>query len=305
MKLIECIPNFSEGRNSETISRIVSAITRASADVLDVSSDHDHHRTVVTFIGSPETVTEAAFRAIETAASLISLDHHDGVHPRIGAADVVPLVPLRDVTLQDCVVLAWALARRVGHVLELPVYLYEAAALRPERMNLAEVRRDPYERLRDSIRTDEARKPDFGPLRLGPAGAVAVGARGPLIAFNAFLDTSNIEIARKIASEIRAANGGLPALKALGLLVDGQAQVSMNVIDFRQTSLLTILDAVRTQAARYGVSVTHTEVIGLIPQAALVDSALQALQLPPNSRNLVLEKKLGQVTGDYREVSFE
>jgi glutamate formiminotransferase len=303
--LIECVPNFSEGQRSDVIDAIVAAVRNTEVDVLDVSSDTDHNRTVVTFAGEPEPVIEAAFRAVETAARLIDLRSHSGQHPRIGAADVVPLIPLRNVSLKDCAAYAHQLGTRIGTELALPVYYYEAAATRPERVNLADVRRGGYEALLHDIQHDSARLPDAGPAQLGPAGAVAVGARGPLIAFNAYLNTDDIEIAQQIAVAIRASGGGLPYLKALGLLVDGRAQVSMNVIDFRQTSLFTIMERLREVAAQHGVRVTDTELVGLIPQAALVNTALDYLQLPEITRQRLLETRLGDASGDYRQITFE
>ncbi len=305
MALVECIPNFSEGRRPDVIAAIVEATRSAGAFVLDVSSDADHHRTVVTFAAEPQIAAEAAYRAIRAAAERIDLDQHSGQHPRLGAADVIPFVPLRDCTLADCVTLAHDLGQRVGQSLGLPVYFYEAAALRPERVNLADVRRGGYEALRTAIADDPARLPDAGPARVGPAGAVIIGARGPLIAFNAYLDTADVAIAQAIAVAVRESGGGLPALKALGLLVKGQAQVSMNIVDFRRTSLFEALEAVRREALRRHVRVTQTELVGLVPQAALVNSALAYLQLPAEAGTLLLEARLGETTGDFRGVSFE
>lgn len=304
MPLVECVPNFSEGQRKDVIEAIAAAISSVPVHLLDVSSDADHNRTVVTFAGEPDAVLEAAFRGAETAASLIDLTAHVGVHPRIGAVDVIPFVPLRDSSLEACADLARALGRRVGAELRLPVYLYEAAAARPERVNLAEVRRGGYEGLRAAIETDASRAPDFGPAHMGKAGAVAIGARAPLIAFNVYLDTAEVGIAQAVAAAIRASSGGLPYVKALGLLVDGQAQVSINVIDFRQTSLFTIMEAVRAAAAPYGVHPAHSEIVGLVPRAALLDYAIASLKLPPEARGLLLEDRLGMATGDYREIEF-
>jgi glutamate formiminotransferase len=305
-QIIECIPNFSEGRRPHIVAAIVEAITSASpVYLLDSSSDPDHNRSVVTFAGEPEHVLEAAFAGIRAAVSLIDLNAHHGKHPRIGAADVVPFVPLRAISLAECAELARRLGQRVGEELGLPVYLYEAAALWPERANLAVVRADPYERLRETIISDPNRAPDFGPSRLGPAGAVAIGARGPLIAFNAYLDTDDVSIAQLVARAVRTSGGGLPYLKALGLLVNGQAQVAMNVVDFRRTSLFDIMEAVRREAAKHGATVTHTELVGLIPQAALIETALLHLGLPLETSAQILENRLGSVTGDYREIFFD
>jgi len=305
MALVECIPNFSEGRRMDVIDAIVRAIQSAGVDILDVSSDHDHNRTVVTFSGTPSAVEYGAFLGIAEAKKHINLDNHVGVHPRIGAMDVVPFVPLRDLTMTDCVAMAHRLGKRVADELDLPVYFYEYAAKSPARRNLAEVRRHPYEQLKQSIKTDPDRIPDEGKPILGTAGAVAIGARDPLIAFNAYLSTDDVNIAKAIATTIRTSGGGLPYLKALGLLVNNTAQVSMNITDFRQTSLYIVLEAVRREAHTHGVMVTHTELIGLIPQASLITSALSYLGLPPQTASHILETRLGAITGDFREISFE
>lgn len=301
--LVECIPNFSEGRRPDVIAQIVDAIQAAGVHILNVSSDPDHNRTVVTFAGAPEQVTDGAFRGIQAAARLIDLTAHSGVHPRIGAADVVPLVPLRGITLDTCAALARELGQRVGAELNLPVFLYEAAANDPSRANLADIRRGGYEKLQ--ARIDAGLSPDYGSAQVAEAGAVVIGARGPLVAYNAFLDTDDVTIAKQIARAVRASSGGLPYLKAIGLLVDGRAQVSMNVINYRETSLHTITEAVRTEAAKHGASVTETELIGLVPQAALIDAALAYLGLPPNVRDQILEQRVGAATNDYREIIFE
>ena len=304
MALVECVPNFSEGRRSDVIAALAGAIQSMPVALLDVSSDSDHNRTVITFAGEPHAVSEAMFRGVKVAIEQIDLEQHIGVHPRIGAVDVIPFVPLRDISLAECAAIARAFGRRLAEELSLPVYLYEAAAIRPERVNLADVRRGGYEALKTAIHTPE-RKPDFGQAQLGTAGAVAVGARAPLIAFNAYLNTDNVRVAEAIAVAIRESGGGLPRLKALGLLVQGQAQVSMNVIDYRETSLFTIMTRLHAEAEKYGVVVTHTELIGLIPQAALNDYALSSLKLPQAVAEQVLERRLGAVTGDYRPVAFE
>ena len=305
MPLIECVPNFSEGRDMTIIQSLGDAIEAVEGvNLLNVSSDYDHHRTVMTFIGEPEPILEAAYQSIAIAAQLIDLEKHQGVHPRMGATDVVPFVPLRGASISDCVEVAQKLGVQVGDKLGLPVYLYEAAATQPDRQNLADVRRGGYEKLKEEIHLPH-RKPDFGSTRLGNAGACVIGARQPLIAFNAYLDTDDVDIAQQIAVEIRESGGGLAFLKALGLLVAGQAQVSMNIIDFRQTSLFTIMSALHELVNKYNVSVTHTELVGLIPQSALVNTALSYLQLPVKSRDLILESRIGAAIGDYREIQFE
>jgi glutamate formiminotransferase len=305
LPLIECVPNFSEGRRTDVIQAIIAAIASVPVLLLDSSSDTDHNRTVITFAGEPEIVSEAAFRGIRAASQHIDLRQHQGVHPRIGAADVVPFVPLRGITLEECISIARELGRRVADELGLPVYLYESAALRPERRNLAVVRRDRYEVLYKTIQIDPERQPDFGTSRLGSAGAVAIGARMPLIAFNAYLNTEDVNIAQSVARAIRESGNGLPYLKALGLLVHGQAQVSMNVIDYRKTSLYEVMERLRIEVEKHRVAVERTELVGLIPQAALLETALAYLQLPSPTYSQILEHRVGGLTGDYRELPFE
>jgi glutamate formiminotransferase/formiminotetrahydrofolate cyclodeaminase len=296
--LIECIPNFSEGRRPEVVEAIEGAIRAFPAvRVLDRHSDADHNRTVITFAGPPGPMAEAAFAAIARAAELIDLDQHQGEHPRIGATDVVPFVPLAGITMEECVGLARALGERVGRELGIPVYLYEAAATRPDRVNLENLRRGEYEGLKEAIGRDPTRAPDFGPARLGKAGATVIGARAPLIAYNIYLTTDDVEVARKIARSIRHSSGGLRFLKALGLLVEGQAQVSMNLTDFTQTPLHRVVELIRREAERYGVSVHHSELVGLIPQAALVDAARWYLQLDQFEPGQVLETRLYAALG--------
>ncbi len=291
--LVESVPNFSEGRRPEVIHAIVEALrTVPEVHILNVQSDTDHNRTVVTLAGPPQAVTEALFQGIATAAARIDLREHTGAHPRIGAADVVPIIPIQGVTMEECIALAHALGRRVGETLELPVYLYEAAAQRPERTNLENIRRGEYEGLLESLGRDPERAPDFGPARLGPAGAVVIGARPYLIAFNAYLNTNNVQIASQIARAIRNSNGGFRFVKALGLLVAGQAQVSMNFTDFTQTPLARVMEAIRREAAHHGTLVTHTELIGLIPEQALIDAAQWHLQLEGFNPDQILERRL-------------
>jgi glutamate formiminotransferase len=306
MPLIECIPNISEGRDQAVIDTITATVRAVcGVHLLDVSADADHNRTVVTFCGEPEPVAVAAFRLAEQAARLIDLRDHAGVHPRMGALDVLPFVPLRACSMAQAVDVARRVGKRIGKTLELPVYLYEEAATRPERVNLADVRRPRYEGLKSLISQDPAWVPDYGPAQIGSAGAVAVGARAPLIAFNAFLDTDDPQVAQAIAQTVRASGGGLPYLKALGLLVDGRAQVSMNVTDFRQTGLWAIYQAVAQAAATHGVQIIETELVGLMPRAALIDAALDALKLPAGSRGLILDDHIGTMTGNFETIRFE
>jgi len=293
--LVECVPNFSEARRPEVVAAIVAAIEGAggpSLRVLNVSSDLDHNRTVVTLVGSPEDLEGAVFAGIARAAELIDLNEHQGAHPRLGATDVVPFVPLRSVTLDDCVALARRVGERVGRELNLPVYLYEAAATRPERQNLENIRRGEYEKLKDEIASDPRREPDFGPRQAGPAGATVIGARQFLIAYNVYLNTSDVGIAKKVAKAARHSSGGLRFVKGLGLLVDGQAQVSMNLTDFTQTPVARVVEFVRREAQRYGASITRSELVGLIPQAALVDAAQWHLQLDDLKPEQIIENRL-------------
>jgi len=295
-KIVECVPNFSEGRRKEVIDQIAEAIASVpGAHVLDVQSDADHNRTVMTFAGEPEAVEEAAFRGIEEAAELIDMNLHRGEHPRMGAADVVPFVPIKNVTMEDCVAIAQRLGERVGRKLDIPVYLYEKAATRPERRNLAEVRRGEYEGIKAEIATRPEREPDFGPRHVGKAGATAIGARPPLIAFNVYLNTDDVEVAKAIARAVRHSSGGLRYVKALGLLVKGQAQVSMNLTDYRQTPVHRVVEMIRREAGRYGVSVVESELIGLIPNEALVKAAEFYLQLGGFSSHQILENRLADL----------
>lgn len=292
-QLVECIPNFSEARRPEVVDQIVAAITSVEgARLLDRSSDLDHNRTVVTFAGPPEAVEEAAFRAIKTASELIDLDQHTGAHPRIGATDVVPFVPLSDVKMEDCVAIAQRLGQRVGTELNIPVYLYEAAAARPERTNLEVIRKGQYEGLKAEVETHPERKPDFGPAKLGKAGATVIGARNPLIAFNVYLTTDDVDIAKKIAKAIRHSSGGLRYVKGSGFFVDGRAQVSMNLTNFRDTPIARVVEFIRREAQRYGVGIHHSELVGLIPQEALVDAAVWYTQLDQFDKEQILESRL-------------
>ncbi len=297
--IVECVPNFSEGRRPEVVEQIVAAIeTVAGVQLLDVHSDPDHNRTVVTFVGRPDEVEEAAFQGVATAARLIDMDQHQGGHPRLGATDVVPFVPVSGVTMKDCVGMAQRVGQRVGDELGIPVYLYEAAATRPERANLADVRRGEYEGLKGEIETSPERRPDFGPAKMGSAGATVIGARPFLVAFNVYLATDRVEVAKKIARAVRHSSGGLRFVKGMGLLVEGQAQVSMNLTDFTRTPIHRVVEMIRREAARYGVGISHSEVVGLIPQAALLDSACGYLQLNDFDPEQVLENKMAALAAE-------
>ena len=296
-RIVECVPNFSEGRRLDVVQEIVDAIRSVpGVHVLDVESNADHNRSVVTFVGEPEAVLEGAFWGVARAAALINMEEHRGAHPRMGAADVVPFVPVRGVSMEECVDLARRLGERVGRELGIPVYLYEEAAARPDRRNLADVRRGEYEGLKEAIRTDPTRAPDFGPAEVGPAGATAIGARPPLIAFNVYLRTDDVRVAQAIARAVRHSSGGLRYVKALGLLVEGQAQVSMNLTDYRRTPVARVMEMVRREAARYGVAVARSEVVGLLPAEALLDAAAYYLQLEGFSPAQVLENRLAELS---------
>lgn len=293
--LVECIANYSEGRRYEVVDGIAAAIQSvAGVHILDRHSDEDHNRTVITFLGSPEAVEEAAFRSISKAAELINLDQHQGEHPRIGATDVVPFVPISGVNMQDCVAIAQRLGQRVGEELNIPVYLYEEAATRPDRVNLENIRRGEYEALKTEIGTTPDRIPDFGPAQVSPAGATVIGARHPLIAYNIYLNTDDLSVAKKVAQALRHSSGGLRYVKALGMLVEGHAQVSMNMTNFRATPVARIVEMARREAARYGVSIQRSELVGLIPQEALVEAATWYLQLDAFKTDQILENRLEQ-----------
>ena len=297
-QIVECVPNFSEGRDANVVSRIVEAITGvAGAAVLGETSDPDHNRSVITFAGEPVPVVDAAFRGIERAAGLIDLNRQDGVHPRIGAADVIPLVPVSGVSLEQCARLAEQLGERVWRELHVPVYLYEAAARRPDRVNLANIRRGRFEQLRDEVRSTVERLPDFGEAALHPtAGACVIGARKFLIAFNVNLATADVEIARSIASKIRFSSGGLPAVRALGLFLPsrGRAQVSVNLTDFEVTPLGAVFEAIHAEAERCAVRISGAELIGLIPRKALNGAAGSGVQFQNFCPELILENRLEQ-----------
>ena len=297
MKLVECIANFSEGRRSEVVDAIAASIESTDGiRLVDRHSDEDHNRTVITFIGPPKATTEAAFAGISKAAELIDMEAHEGEHPRLGATDVVPFVPIREVTMDECVELARELGQRVGSELGIPVYLYEAAASRPDRVNLADIRRGEYEELKLSIVENPDRAPDFGPKELGSAGATVIGARKPLIAFNVYLTTEDVDVAKAIAKHVRHSGGGLRFVKALGLLVEGRAQVSMNLTDFTRTPVHRVVELIRSEARRYGVDVHSSELVGLTPQAALIEAGAWYLQLDELEPEQIIESHLAGTT---------
>lgn len=295
-KLVECVPNFSEGRKPEVIDAIVSEITSVQGVMLlDKEMDKDHNRAVVTFVGGPDEAKEAAFRAIGKAAELIDLEKHQGEHPRMGATDVVPFIPISGMGMDDCVKLAKELGKEVGEKLEIPVYLYEAAATRPDRENLADVRRGEYEGLKSEIETNPDRKPDFGPSRMHRrAGATAIGARMPLIAFNVYLGTRDVRVARRIAKAIRFGGGGLRYVKALGFDIKERAivQISMNLVNYLRTPVFRVFEMIKSEAQRYGVSIVSSEIVGLTPMNAMMDVADFYLRLENFKKDQILENKL-------------
>lgn len=292
-RIVECVANFSEGRRMTVVDEIVGAIGAVSGvHVLDRESDPDHNRSVITFVASPDVIVEAAFQGIAAAARLIDMDQHSGEHPRLGATDVVPFIPIEGVDMNDCVLLARQLGERVGRELNIPVYLYESAATRPDRENLADVRRGQYEALKDAISTDPNRAPDFGPSVVGKAGATIIGARAPLVAYNVYLTTDNVEIAKQIGKDMRHSSGGYRYVKGLGLLVDGKAQVSMNLTDYTKTPIHRVVETIRREAARYGVAIQRSEIVGLVPQRALLDAAQWYLQIDDFKPEQVLENRL-------------
>jgi len=291
--IVECIPNFSEARRPEVVEAIINAIKSVPAVViLDRHSDIDHNRTVVTFVAPPAAAEEAAFLAIEKASELIDLDQHHGEHPRLGATDVVPFVPISGVTMVDCIEMARRLGKKVGERLNIPVYLYEAAATRPDRVNLEDIRRGQYETLKKEIGEKPERDPDFGPAAVTGAGATVIGAREPLIAFNVYLTTEDVAIANKIARAIRHSSGGLRFVKSMGVMVEGRAQVSMNLTNFRKTAMARVVEMIRREAHRYGVGVHHSELVGLIPNEALVDAATWYMQMDQFEPTQILETRL-------------
>lgn len=294
--IVECVPNFSEGREKHKVDAIVDAMKLDGVYLLDREMDADHNRSVITLAGEREAIQEAAIRGVGKAAELIDLNQHQGAHPRLGAADVVPLIPIAGVTIEDCVAMARYVGEQIWQRYRIPIYLYEAAATLPERQNLENIRRGQFEGIRDEIATNPARRPDFGEARLHPtAGACVVGARKFLIAYNIFLNTPDVEIAKKIAKAVRFSGGGLRFLKAAGFLVRGQAQVSMNLTDFEQTPIHRVFETVRREAARYGVVPASSEIVGLIPKRALEQAAEWFLQIENFDTSLILENRLAGV----------
>ena len=297
-KLVEVIPNFSEGRRPEVLQQILDEITSVEGvTLLDKEMDADHNRAVVTFVGGPEQAVEAAFRAIKKASEVIDMTTHSGEHPRMGATDVCPFVPISEISTEEAIALAKQLGERVGNELQIPIYLYEDAASCPERVNLADVRRGEYEGIRDSIETDPDRKPDYGPSKMNlKAGATAVGVRFPLVAFNAYLNTSDVKVAKKVAKAIRSRSGGYMYCKALGFEIKdrNQAQVSMNLVNYLRTPIYRVFNSIQSEAERWGTSVYSTEIVGLVPNQALINTAKHFLRLEKFTKDQILEEKLAQ-----------
>jgi glutamate formiminotransferase len=301
--LVECVPNFSEGRDKSKVDVIVEAMKLDGVYLLDREMDADHNRCVITLAGEREAVQEAAIRGVGKASELIDLTQHTGAHPRLGAADVVPFIPIEGVSLEDCVAMARHVGEQIWKRYKIPVYLYEAAATSPERQNLENIRRGQFEGIRAEIATNPARKPDFGDAQLHPtAGACVVGARKFLIAYNIFLNTAEVDIAKRIAKAVRFSSGGLRYVKAAGFLVRGQAQVSMNLTDFEQTPIHRVFEAVRAEAARHGVVPQSSEIVGLIPKKAMEQAAEWFLQIENFDSSLILENRLAGVMGGQTSV---
>lgn len=297
-RLVECVPNFSEGRRPEVIEAILAEIRSVDGvRLLDCKPDGSHNRVVVTFVGEPQSAKQAAFKACAKAAELIDMESHRGEHPRIGATDVIPFIPVSNVTIEECVQLAEELGREIADKLAIPVYLYEAAAKNPANRNLPNIRKGEYEGLKQEIAKPE-RRPDFGPARLHPtAGATVVGVRQFLIAYNINLGTSDVSIAKRIANCIREARGGYKYVRAIGLMLEDRniAQVSINMIDYTGTPLHRVFETVKAEAARYGVNIVGSEIVGLVPMQALLDAAAFYLRLEGFDRKQVFEDNLGDL----------
>jgi len=299
IRLVECVPNFSEGRRPEVIDAIVKDICSVDTVVLlDKEMDPDHNRAVVTFVCEPEYAVEACFRGMKKAAELIDMQTHKGEHPRMGATDVCPFIPLADFTEAEAIELAHQLGKKVGEELDIPIFLYESARTRPDRENLAVVRKGEYEGMIKALESDPERKPDYGPAKMNlKTGATAIGVRFPLVAFNVYLDTPRVSIAKKIANAIRHVKGGYRYCKAMGFMIAerNQTQVSMNLVQYTKTPVFRVFETIKREAARYGVNVLSSEIIGLVPQQALIDVADYYLQLENFSLEQVLEEKLRRV----------
>ena len=294
--IVECVPNFSEGRRKKVIDAIFAPVKKfTGVKLLDVESDPDHNRCLGTLVGEPNQVFEAVLQMIKVATKLIDMEKHHGEHPRIGATDVVPFIPVAGVSMEECVQLAKRLGKKVGEELKIPVYLYEAAATRPDRVNLADVRKGEYEGLKQEIETNPERRPDFGPAKMHPtAGAMVIGARKFLIAYNVNLETQDVQVAKDMAKLVREKDGGFPAVKALGFEIadKGYVQVSMNLCDFEKTNMDEVFRKIKEEAEKRGVKVLGSEIYGMVPMAALKGIDIKELQLIDFKENQILEKNL-------------
>ncbi len=313
-KLVECVPNFSEGRRPEVIDAICNAITSIEGVVLlDKEMDHDHNRAVVTFVSHPSKAVDAAFEGYKKAAELIDMTTHHGEHPRMGACDVCPFIPISDMDIEEAIELAHKLGKKVGEELQIPVFLYEDARTKPSRKNLAKVRQGEYEGMIDAIENDPARKPDYGPAKMNlKSGATAIGVRFPLVAFNVYLGTNNKTIADNIADAVRSLKGGYRFVKALGFDIKerNQVQISMNLVNYTKTPIFRVFETIKSEAARYGVPVTSSEIVGLVPNDALLAVSDFYLQFENFTKNQVLEEKLklaggGGSAADVQESFFD
>ena len=291
--LIECVPNFSEGRDTSVLSAIrESILSTGDCELWDYSSDTDHNRSVFTLAGSPEAIEAAVLRFTAAAAELINMEKHTGVHPCIGAADVIPFIPLRNVSMEDCIQLSEKVGQRIASELNLPVYLYAQSAKVPEHRRLADIRRGGYVKLKKEIASVPERAPDYGPKSLTSAGGVSIGARDFLIAFNVFLDTDDVSKARQIARTIRESSGGFAGVQAIGLKVNGLAQVSMNLLDYRKTSLKTVFQAISSEAEKLETQPAYSELIGMLPRAALDGTSPEALLLRDFTKDRIIEEHM-------------
>lgn len=272
-KIVECVPNFSEGRNKEVLDSIASELTSVDGvKLLDREGDPDHNRSVMTIIGSPEAVSEAAFRACKKAAELIDMDNHSGEHKRMGATDVIPFIPISEVTMDECIGLAKSLGERIGDELEIPVYLYAAAATKPERVRLPTVRKGEYEGIKEEIGTNPERDPDFGPAKMPKAGATAVGAREILVAYNVNLTTDNLDLAKEIGKSIRESSGGYKHVQAMGIGIASGAEVTMNLLNYKETPAYIVFDKIEEMANAQGVGILNSEFVGMVPKQLFIDA---------------------------------
>lgn len=308
-KIVECVPNFSEGRRQEVVDALAAALAEPSGvGLLDVEMDAAHNRCVISVAGNPDSIAEGVFRAVGKAVELIDLRVHKGEHPRMGAADVIPFIPISGVTMEECVALSVRVAERISGEYRIPTYLYEQSARVAARQDLAYVRKGEFERVREEIRTNPERRPDFGPCDVHPsAGATAVGARAALIAFNVYLHTADVKVAQAIAKAVRHSSGGLPNVKALGFEIRerGQVQVSMNLMNFESTPIFRVFDKVVREAERHGVQVASSEIVGLVPQKALNACAENFLHLENFSERQVLETRLAEALAGQAEQTLE